>query len=477
MAEGTKPTMNDPVYRKLIAARVYMLFEMQFFGGMASRLHEVEAGEWLSTMATDGRHLFYNREFVKNLKKKELYFVLAHEVLHCVYDHICRRGHRDPDLWNMAIDYIVNYTLKKADIGRMPQLGLYNDKYTDEMSSEELYEILRKLKEKNQLTIVMPLDQHLDASAPKPKKKKGKKDDEGEGGEKGKEKGPKQKGKGGENGEDGEDGDDDGDGNGDGLPDEIDITISAKNGPPVLTEKDLEKIRSDILSDLIQTIQQTKPGKVPGNVLRVVDELINPKLDWRSMLDAHIRSSIRDDFTFQRISRKSYSIGALLPGQNFVDTIDICIAIDVSGSVGPEMIRDMLSEVKGIMEEFRDFRVRLWCFDGHVDEGSFQEFTGENIHEIDDYRMTRITGGGGTILESNWKFMREKGIEPVRFILFTDGHVGSWGEEGYCDTLFVVHDNPKAKANFGITAHYDSKEEIANRKNRYVPSQYMAMAA
>ena len=46
----------------------------------------------------------------------------------------------------------------------------------------------------------------------------------------------------------------------------------------------------------------------------------------------------------------------------FDETIDICIAIDMSGSIGNEQAED-LGEVQGIMQEYKDYNIKLWCFD------------------------------------------------------------------------------------------------------------------
>ena len=58
--------------------------------------------------ATDGRNFYYNTRFIDMLKPKEVEFLFGHEVLHCVYDHMGRRGDRDPQLWNVADDYCAN---------------------------------------------------------------------------------------------------------------------------------------------------------------------------------------------------------------------------------------------------------------------------------------------------------------------------------------------------------------------------------
>jgi hypothetical protein len=52
--------------------------------------------------------------------------------------------------------------------------------------------------------------------------------------------------------------------------------------------------------------------------------------------------------------------------------------------------------------------------------------------------------------------MKENDIQPKKFIMFTDGYpFGSWGDEDYCDTLFVVKGNTSAEAPFGQTVIYE----------------------
>jgi predicted metal-dependent peptidase len=415
--------MNDPVYQDIVAARVKMLFEMPFFGNLAVRLKLVDATGWCATAATDGRHLFYNREFIKSLTKPQLLFLIAHEVLHVVYDHFGRRSGRDPKLWNMANDYIVNYTLVEERIGEMPKMGLYDKRYSDEFSSEEVYELLKK----NSVTIKMPLDVHLEL------------------------------------GNDSEDGDEEGKQPGDGS---VSVTVHGKDGPPKLTEADLQKIRAEVKAAVIQSAQQSGAGKVPAGVRRMIEDLINPKLDWRTLLDTHIRSSVKDDYAMHRLSKRSQTLrrmyktdsrfggmrAPLLPAQDNVDTVDIACAIDTSGSMTPEMLRDFISEVKGIMQTFREFNLKLWTFDTEV--YGYKEFTAQNIDEIDDYDPL---GNGGTLFECNWEFMKREGIEPARFVMFTDGYPGgSWGEEGY-DVLFIIHGSTTIVAPWGLTCYYEEK--------------------
>lgn len=338
----------------------------------------------------------------------------------CVYEHLGRRGHRDPLRFNMACDYVVNSTLINEKIGKQIKGALVDKVYNDTLSAEEIYDLLVK----NSVTIQLTLDDHLEVS------------------------------------EDGDDDDgQDGDGKGGGSR-TVEVTVQGKDGPPKLSKKDIEKLRDDVRSSVIRAAHAAGADNVPASIKRLIGELTEPQMDWRALLDTHFRSLQRDDFTFSRISRRSYALdGLILPGQDFMDTIDIVISIDASGSLSDAMLKDILSEVKGICETFRDFKIKLFSFDTEVH--NYAEFTPDNL---DDLLSWNPGGGGGTIFSSVFEFMRREGIEPNRLVFFTDGLPSDdWANNfrDYCDTLWVIYGNKDIKAPWGMTAHYEAKNEAA----------------
>ena len=388
---------------KLITARVGLLLRHPFFGNLATRLKLVNADEWCATLATDGRNFYYNNEFVDKLKPKEAEFGFAHEVLHNVFDHMGRRDSRDPQLSNIAADYATNQILKDERIGEVPSwIKIFQDNKYRGMSYEQIYEELYEKAEKIDISKLGELlDEHLDDS------------DDGD-----------------------EDGDQDGKGNG--------------KGRPRLTADEKKKIRDEIKEAMVAAAQAAGAGRVPAGVARMISDFTEPKMDWRQMLRMNIQSLIKSNFSFQRPNRKSQHCGAILPGMMNEETIDVSVCIDMSGSISDEMAKDFLSEVKGIMDEYTDFKLDLWTFDTEV--YGYKQFTGDTADEIMEYECQ---GGGGTDFEVNWNFMKEQGIEPKRFIMFTDGYpCGSWGDEDYAETLFIVHGNESIIAPFGQTAHY-----------------------
>jgi len=391
---------------KLITARVGLLLRHPFFGNLATRLNMVDASDWCSTLATDGRNFYFNYGFVNKLTPKDAEFGFAHEVLHNVFDHMGRRLDRDPQLSNIAADFATNQILKDERIGTVPSfIKIFQDDKYRGKSYEEIYNDLYENAEKIDIcSLGELLDEHL-------------------------------------NGE-GDDGDDN-----DG--EEIDGSGKGK-GRPKLTAEEKKQIRDEIKEAMVAAAQSAGAGRVPAGVQRMIKDFTEPKMDWRQLLRMNIQSILKSNFSFSRPNRKSQHSGAILPGMIYDETIDVSIAIDMSGSISDKMAKDFLSEVKGIMDEYVDFKLDLWCFDTEV--YNYVQFTGDTADEIMSYECK---GGGGTDFDVNYDFMKNQGIEPKKFIMFTDGYpCGSWGDEEYCDSLFIVHGNDSIVSPFGQTAYY-----------------------
>jgi predicted metal-dependent peptidase len=166
----------------------------------------------------------------------------------------------------------------------------------------------------------------------------------------------------------------------------------------------------------------------------------------------NIQSIIRNDYSFTRVNRKSMHTGAVLPGLMNDETVEVAVALDMSGSIGHEDAKAFLSEVKGIMDQYADYKIDLWCFD--TDVYNHVQITQDNDHEFNDYTPQ---GGGGTDFMANWEYMKEKDLQPKKFVMFTDGYpCGEWGDPDYVDTLFIVKGG-RNESPFGQTVLYDEK--------------------
>ena len=94
----------------------------------------------IPTAGVDGISIFYNPDFFMELSKDERVFLLLHETMHVVYQHITRKSDRDHDKWNRAGDYVINASIIKMGLP-MPKGGLYDAKYTG-MTTDQVYDLL-----------------------------------------------------------------------------------------------------------------------------------------------------------------------------------------------------------------------------------------------------------------------------------------------------------------------------------------------
>ena len=406
----TDPKIDREVREMLITARVGLLLKASFFGNLATRLKLVNADEWCSTAATDGRNFYYNSRFIKMLRPKEIEFLFGHEVLHCVYDHFGRRGDRDPQLFNIANDYCVNADLIKHRVGeKITSVPcLHNPKY-DGMSSEEIYDILYEKAEKIDIGKLLDqmIDEHLDGD------------------------------------DDGGSGDRDGDGDQEGK------------GRPRLTPEERQQIKDEIKEAMLAAAATVDgAGNLPAGVKRLIQELTEPQMNWRELLRMQLESTIKSDYTWMRTSRKGWHMDAVMPGMKVDPMIDIAVALDASGSISETMLKDFLGEIQGIMDSFPAYRIHVFTFDTEAYNPA--QYDSDNLDDICDYE---VKGGGGTDFDAIYNYLKAEEIEPKRLVVFTDGYpFGSWGDENYADTVWILHGTTTIEPPWGQYAYYDEEK-------------------
>ena len=400
---------DEKVREKLITARIALLLKAPFFGNLATRMKLINADDWCATAATDGRNFYYNTLFVEKLPPKQLEFLVGHEVLHAVYDHMGRRGDREPRIFNIANDYAVNADLIDQKVGeRISVVGmLYDPKYRG-MASEDIYDDLMKNVKKINLQdlIDQMLDEHLD-----------------------------------------------GDGDGDSDGDEDENGNKKGGGRPKLTEEEKQAIKDELREAVLNAAQQAGAGNLPAGVRRLIKDLTEPVIDWRTLLEQQIQSTIKSDFSWLKTSRRGWHMDAVMPGMLPGNQIDVFIGMDTSGSISERDIKDFLSEIKGIMESYDEYKIHVVTWDTEV--YNHQIFTSDNLSDIESYEPQ---GGGGTDPMCVWQFLKENDIEPKKLIMFTDYCFFGWEPkevEPYCDTVWIIKGNPEAEPEFGVWAHYE----------------------
>lgn len=451
--EPVSDAVKNECYERIIVSRTHLMMAQPFFGVLSAKLIPVENNTWCRTMAVDGKHLYYNVEFVmgiqdparrdayaaklraaieditdkqveealNGLTDMNLIAVMCHEILHCAYNHFLRRGYRSPKLWNKAADYAINQILVRDGIGKISDNWLFDARF-DGMTAEEIYNILEEKENEEE---------------------------------------EKKKNKGGE-GESGEGGDSGDPISGGGTIDQHDPQM----GPDgEMCPEEMAEYMSDFKNSMMAAAGRAG-GKIPREIARMVKLAQAPQIDWRSKVQRTLRSFIKSDSCYQIPSRRSWSVGSALSGGSYDDfsfvgtplfpglkpdnDIDICVAIDASGSMSEQMLGDMLTEVIGLTKQFKQFKIRVLTFDTNVYNAK-EYRTGEE-HKLAEYPLV---GGGGTDFVAVWDYMKEENYKPKQLIMFTDGMPWqSWGDKDYCPTLFVIHSNPECIAPFGETVHY-----------------------
>ena len=389
---------------RLVTARIGLLLRHSFFGNLATRMQLINADLWCSTAATDGLKFYYNSRFIMMLKPKEVEFLVGHEVLHVVYDHMGRRGTRDPQMWNIADDYAVNADLKRHKVGEFIKTVpcLYETKY-DGKAAEEIYDDLMKNVQK--ISIDDLLDQMIDDHM----------DGEGDG-----------------------DGDTDGDGN-------------KKGKRPTMSPEERERVRQEVKQAIINAASTAEAGQLPANVERMIRQHTNPVMPWRELIQTNLTSAIRSDYSWMRPSRRGWHMDAIMPGMNPGEEIDVVVALDMSGSISNKQAQAFLGEIGGMMNSFDGYKVHVFCFD--TETYNPKDFSSENMDLIEEYEPM---GGGGTDFDCIFKYLKENAIDPKRLIVFTDGYpFGSWGDPDYCDTTWIIHGDKNPNPPFGTYAIYD----------------------
>lgn len=381
--------MKD-IETKLAAARTRLILDKPFLGSLVMHLPLRAADpKWCETTATDARFFYYNPDYIARLTLDQTQFVLAHEAMHCALSHFNRRNHRQKHRWDVACDYAVNMIL---DDERMPppDAALMNAQYRG-LSAEEIYPLLHEDPPEE------TLDRHLfDDSG------------SGQGGE-GEPEDSDDQTDGGDQGEQQEDG-------GDGK-DQADAAAEqseagSQDGPPP-PPLDLDRLDEQWQGRLAAAAQAARQaGKLSASMLRLVDELLAPRLPWRALLARYMMNAARDDYSFQRTSRREGD--AMMP-RLYSQSVKVYVAVDTSGSLMDEELREFLTEIGALKGQVRAEVILHACDDKLCPNGPWKFEQWEEIT-----LPPGVTGGGGTDFRPVFEWLDRTQSDPDLLVYFTD---------------------------------------------------------
>lgn len=316
------------------------------------------------TARTDGLNKFYGREFIEGLTDQELRALVWHENGHVALKHILRfkslmeKG--QGQLVNIACDYVVNDMIVSTDdesFVKLPKGGLYESKYHD-WSVNDILKDLQKMQEENPEQLQRQIG-------------------EGE------------------------------------TLDEHDYE-NAEGGD---TKESVEKLERLIEEGMRQG--QILAGKLGGDIPRSITDMLAPKVDWKDVLRDFIQSSMRgkDELTWRKFNKRHLANDIYLPSTEDESVGELVVALDVSGSIGGEVLNSFASELSSICVNTQPDKVRVLWWDTKV--SSEQVFTVKDYEHIKT--LLKATGGGGTAPECIDKYLIDKNIKAEALIVLTDG--------------------------------------------------------
>jgi predicted metal-dependent peptidase len=299
------------------------------------------------TADVNGTVVRYNPDFLKRQTIAQFAGLMAHECWHVAFQHMVRRGSRDPIIWNCAGDYIINYMLTKAGF-EIPIGGLLDKKYDDKWSTDSVYDdLIKEKKDFDTETLMLDLREEEDSKE--------------------------------ENGKDGP---------------TLDSAIT----------NIIVRARTQA-----QIAGQQSAGEIPAEILRIIDELLNPKLPWPVILHKFLDQRVKDEYSWARKNRRYSSV--YMPSLHSYGLGHLTFAIDTSGSQGDEELQGTLSEIRGIQQVFNPEHMTIIDCDSVIHQV-------HTITQNTDILSLDFHGGGGTRFQPVLDYVTEHPTQAL--VYFTD---------------------------------------------------------
>lgn len=464
------------IIKRLQNARLSLLSKQPFYALLL--LHMKFALDIsCETAYTDGERIAFNPDFMDKLSDKELEFVLMHEVLHAALGHPFRKqSDYDLECYDKACDIVVNSNILYSFNMDIKSITLKNfgvamhktpsGKHGYKLTVEEVYDELlkasgKKQKNKNSNGISSnggnsngnaegSTDEDGDSGDNTVSKSKGNAQSgdlsDASGGNQADKKGKAGGKKAPSSGDGGEITDDDLNNliadllKGRAVHGKVDpntgvsedkIEDSGKQGEVDdhsfwNGDEEDNSGRDTWLNRMIEAtdiIAQSQGGKDRGTVPlaaeRMVEEIKNPTLDWRTILNDFVQEEICD-YSFSPPDKRMEDSPFFLPDFNEKDESvkDILFMIDTSGSMSNTQISECYSEIYGAIGQFGGkLQGKLGFFDAVVVKPI-------PFEDEEEFKIIRPIGGGGTSFDIIFDYV-EKEMEnelPVSIVVLTDGY-------------------------------------------------------
>ena len=369
--------MSDDIETKLSAARTRLILDRPFLGALVLRLPmKATKPERCKTIGTDVRALYYNPEYITRLSLDQTQFVLAHEALHCALSHFARRQHRVKQRWDIACDLAINPLLIQD--GLKPPPGVLLKSGFEGMMAEEIYPYIEADSEEETHDDHFYDQENRSQGASSAGQSQADDPDSGSGQAQ----------------------DEDGD--------------SQQSGQPrPLSETEQEQLAVQWRQRLAGAAQQARQaGKLGAAMMRLVDHLLQPQLPWRMLLARYMTAVARDDYSYQRPSRREGE--AIFPTLRSAQ-VNITLVLDTSGSIHDTEMQEFVTEVDAIKGQVRARLVLHACDAALCQNGPWVYEPWETFTLPEG-----IVGRGGTRFTPVFEWLDQETLKPDLLVYFTD---------------------------------------------------------
>lgn len=385
----------------------------------------------IDVAATDGENLIINPEEFFKYTLSERVLIVAHEILHCVFNHVnlCRPftlsgkvkyldgtvlpyEHR---LMNMAMDYVINDVLVQSKVGTMPKDGCWDQ------------------------NIATKDDNFLDTYK-KVYKDQGGKGKGGQGQKPGGGNGAGQPGGGGQQGH----------GKGQGFDTLVPAGAVSGKDPGQAAQGRSQAAWDAAVAGAIATAKLQ--GKLPGALERLLSEVLEPKVSWQDHIRALFNRKVGNSgYDWRKPDRRMIQRDIFSPARSGHGCGEIVVGVDTSGSIGQKELDVFFAEMRGILEDLKPTKLYLvWC-DAKV----------HKVEELDnsaDLDGLKPYGGGGTDFRPVFDWVYNEGINPDALVYFTD-MLGEFPKTEPRYPVIWADIHGRVKAPFGDLVHIDIREK------------------
>ncbi len=195
-----------------------------------------------------------------------------------------------------------------------------------------------------------------------------------------------------------------------------------------------EALAQDWKDALAHAAEKNK-GDIPGGLSELIKTITEPKIPWQQVLFRYLQTTKGNtDYTAYPFNRAHLYRDIYLPSMRG-ESIEVCCAIDTSGSMSSKELQHAFSEIRGICGCFGEYTIHFWQIDAAIQE----ELTITSDSEI----PTIVKGRGGTSFIPIFKRIEELYLEDLPLIYITDLE-GSFPKSTNVETFWVTETNNKA---------------------------------